>query len=228
MLDTQSSPSWIPARRWLREAEPAASSSVGWSPEASSVSPPSPERMWVEALKRREPAALALLYKRHRSRVAAILVRSLGSDDELPDLVQDVFVQVVKSLPSFRGDPDSLLAWIKRIATFTARRKIRSRRRRWWLRSADIAEGYEPTDGGPSPDVVCALQRLDAILAQLPAGECDVFRCRVVHGHSLQETADACGISLATVKRRLERARTLVHQAAEQDAFLVTMRSHRD
>jgi len=179
-----------------------------------------PERQWIEALRRRDPAAVEQLYRKYRSRVTAVLLNTAGGDDELADLVQETFAQALRSLPGFRGDHESLSAWITRIAVFTGRRRIRSRRRRWWLRPADAAEGMEPLDPRGDPRVTCALQRAEVILSRLPEGERQAFRTRVIDGMSLQEAADACSVSLATIKRRLERARASFQRHVEADPFL--------
>jgi len=50
------------------------------------------------------------------------------------------------------------------------------------------------------------------------------FRARIIDGLSLQEAADACNVSLATIKRRLDRARASFHRLADEDAFLREMR----
>lgn len=179
-----------------------------------------PERQWVDALRRREPAAVEKLYRKYKPRVTAVLVNTAGGDDELADLVQETFAQILRSLPGFRGDHECLSAWVTRIAVFTGRRRIRSRRRRWWLRPSDAAEGLEPFDPHADPRVACALRRAEALLSRLPEGERQAFQTRVIDGMSLQEAANACAVSLATIKRRLERARASFQRHVDADPFL--------
>jgi len=194
------------------------------APTAEYVPPtslPEPEdALSLHALRRRDPDAVELLFRRYRGRVTAVLLSTAGADRDLPDLVQEVFAQVLKSLPSFRGDRRSLAPWISRIAVFTARRCIRTRQRRWWLRPSDAAEGVEPECGQASPAIVCALTRAEAIIARLPAKEQLAFRKRFVEGLSLEQTAQGCNVSLATIKRWIDRARERFERYAAQDPFL--------
>jgi RNA polymerase sigma-70 factor (ECF subfamily) len=66
-----------------------------------------------------------------------------------------------------------------------------------------------------------ALRATYAVLAELPADERIVFALRHVDGMELIAVAGACGISLATVKRRLGRAQRTFCERAEKHAALV-------
>lgn len=207
----------VPRRR-------TAASLRAWTPEArkprDSQVPQSAQALDLVALRRRDPREVDKLFRRYRGRVTAVLLSTAGADHELADLVQEVFAQVLKSLPSFRGDMESLTPWISRIAVFTARRCIRTRRRRWWLRPSTAADGIEPVDVQASPAVFCALSRAEEIIERMPEKEQMAFRKRFVEGLSLEQSAAACNISLATVKRWLERARTRFDRYAAEDPYL--------
>ncbi|NMC71407.1 MAG: hypothetical protein GYA57_15260 [Myxococcales bacterium] len=82
----------------------------------------------LDALRRRDPAAVGALFERHARRVERLLLNVLGPDPDLPDLVQQAFLGALESLPSFRGDAASFVPWLNRVAVFTARKHVRRRR----------------------------------------------------------------------------------------------------
>ena len=59
-----------------------------------------------------------------------------------------------------------------------------------------------------SEEVREALEETYRVLDLMPADERIAFALRFVEGMELTEVADACGVSLATIKRRLSRAET--------------------
>lgn len=161
----------------------------------------------IEALVARDPDAVARLYDLQVERVERLVVAVMGPDRELDDIVQRVFLEVLSSLPSFRGSEEGMLvAFIDRITVNVARSWIRSRRRRAWLRFAAPAEIPDvPTSVG-DPRARAALAVALRVLESLPADERIAFGLRRVEGRRLEEIASMVDASLATVKRRIERA----------------------
>ena len=58
----------------------------------------------VRLAQRGDEFAQKELFKRHRREVARIVARALGPDAEIEDVVQDAFIQLFRSIDSFRGD----------------------------------------------------------------------------------------------------------------------------
>jgi RNA polymerase sigma-70 factor (ECF subfamily) len=175
---------------------------------------------FVAALRERQPAAVAVFFDRHASHVERLLVRLLGWDGELADLVHDVFVQALKSIPDFRSEIGSLRPWINRVTVHVARHAIRRRRSRRWLWTTDPAVMPEPADPGPQPEVVEALRRAYAVMDGLPLDERTAFTLRVIEQMPLAEVADACAVSPATCKRRVAKARARFERRAQRDPIL--------
>ena len=106
-------------------------------------------------------------------------------------------------------DPSALEPWLARVATHTARKIIRTRSRRRWLRRfTDSAEEerYEPSAIAFAPEARQALRAVYRVLDVLPADERIAFSLRFIDGMELTEVAAACGVSLATIKRRLSKS----------------------
>jgi RNA polymerase sigma-70 factor (ECF subfamily) len=159
----------------------------------------------VEAALRRDAVACTRLFNRYAPHVARVFARVLGTDDEIPDLVHDVFVMAFRDLGRL-SEPSALKAWLTAIAVNTARGHIRKRTRRRWLWF--FAPSDLPDTPGPSAneDILEATRATYAILDQLAPDDRIAFALRFIDGMELTEVADACDVSLATIKRRLARA----------------------
>lgn len=159
----------------------------------------------VEALRAGHPGAPEALYDRHAARVRQTLRSIMGPDDEIPDLLQEVFIRALNEIGSLR-DFRRLSSWLCGIAVFVARAQIRARSRRRYLRifapDQTRAQHVDP----PSSDARQALREIYAVLDEMPVNHRMAFVLRYIHGMSLVEAAEACGTSLATVKRWLARA----------------------
>jgi RNA polymerase sigma-70 factor (ECF subfamily) len=184
----------------LRGAQtPAARSSVVRLPGFNS------DAAIVSALRAGQGAGGAALFDRYQNHVRRVLVRVLGPDAELRDLVHDVFVSAIGSIDRL-DDPEALRSWLASIAAHRARAEIRQRvRRRWFsLRAHEDLPEVEAVVSTPEVDE--AVRTTYRVLQKLPADERIAFALRLIDGMELVDVADACQVSLATIKRRLSRA----------------------
>jgi RNA polymerase sigma-70 factor (ECF subfamily) len=160
----------------------------------------------VAALKTEQPGAMEALYDRYAPYIQRVLARVVGIDAALPSLLQDVFVEAFSSVGSIK-DGSRLRSWLTSIAVFTARGRIRKRSRRLSLWFSDSSSVPEVATAGIEPETREALRYADEILNKLPANERIAFVLRFMEGMELTEVADASRVSLATIKRRLSRAK---------------------
>ncbi len=172
----------------------------------------------VQAARARRPGAAAALFDRHAAHVRRVLVRVLGIDPEIPDLLHDVFVVALGDLDRL-DDATAVRAWLTTIAVYSARGLIRKRVRRRVLGSLLPLAG-ERTAVSASPEVTESLRAVYRVLDQLDADERIPFALRFVDGMELTEVAAACGVSLATIKRRLAKAQQRFLVAARDEAAL--------
>ncbi|MBI5488948.1 MAG: sigma-70 family RNA polymerase sigma factor [Deltaproteobacteria bacterium] len=182
--------------------------------------PDAPRALDLGSLRRREPAAVGAFFDDNVERVERLLMSVLGPDAELSDLVQQTFLAALRSFPAFRGEAWSLAPWLNRIAVHTARRHIRSRRVRRWLRFAAPGDVPDVPSAVASPAIRAALGRVYSILEHMPADERIALSLRFVGQLELTELAEATGVSLATAKRCLGRARDRFLDLARRDAVL--------
>ncbi len=162
----------------------------------------------------------AVIVERYGPYLERLLGRMVGWDPELPDLLQDVFLQAFLCLNELRN-PAALKGWLGRIAIFTARAWIRKRRlRRGWLRILAPEELPETNAVVPEPEVIEALQHTHVVLDALPPDERAAFVLRFVDGMKLREVANTCGVSLSTIKRTLSRAEKRFLAVTRRDPLL--------
>jgi RNA polymerase sigma-70 factor (ECF subfamily) len=202
---------------------PAPSASKFVAPQATGkvVRLPLPETdgALVAALRAGRSDAREALFDRYSNDVERVLYRILGPDPDIMDLLQDVFVAALTSLDKLRN-ADALRSWLTGIAVRKARKLI-VRRRRWRFISLEPAGGLPEREAHTATaEVSEALRSTYGLLAKLPADERIAFALRHIDGMELSAVATACGVSLATIKRRLSRAQqTFVAQARQLDSL---------
>jgi RNA polymerase sigma-70 factor, ECF subfamily len=177
------------------------------------------ERALVEALRSRHPGAAAALYERHAAAVHRALRSVLGPDPELQDLLQEVFIRALDSIAQLE-DHARLRSWLIGIGVFSARALIRRRARRSWLSLFSPQRVASTEQAPPSSEARLALREVYELLNRLPLDERMAFALRIIDGMSLPDAAEACGVSLATFKRRLSRAERAFADAAERRPLL--------
>jgi RNA polymerase sigma-70 factor (ECF subfamily) len=203
---------------------------LGASAVANSLSPASAalfqapagdaDRALVEALRAGEARAGEALFAAYAPYVRKVVTRVLGPDAEILDLVQDVFVIALESLHKLE-DPGALRPWLAQIAVFRARGCIR-KRQQWKLvrlfAPAVLAEARVDHADFEASEALVATYRL---LSSLGADERIAFALRFIDGMELGDVADACGVSLATIKRRIARAQERFIALARREPALV-------
>jgi RNA polymerase sigma-70 factor, ECF subfamily len=169
-----------------------------------------------------EPWAAAALLDRYGSMVERLIRRVMGHDPELADLVHDAFATILASVHQVRAG-EALKGWIAQVAVHSAHHAIRKRRATRWLCfwRAGMDPPAEPTTE-PALGPRDAVRRVYEVLDHLPADERVAFVLRFLEDMTVNEVAEACDVSLATIKRRLTRAERRFVAAAQRDPVLRT------
>ncbi len=166
------------------------------------------------------------IFREHAPRVFTLARRLLGNEADAEDVTQDVFVQVLRKLPTFRGE-SAFPTWLHRITVNAA---LAFRRKRA-LRE-DHRAPYDPLTGDFQEDgnhrapvrhwtlppdqlaVEHETHRLiEAAIDQLPENYRDVYVLADVEEMSNADIAEVFGLTVAAVKNRLHRARLLMRHA---------------
>ena len=152
-----------------------------------------------------DPTDFDSLFRRFSPYVASIGLRLLGRDDEIDDLVQDVFLEAHRGLKSVR-DAGAIKGWLARICVRRAVRRLRRRRVRAFLSLETLTHDAELVAPGASPEARAEVTQLYGKLERLAALERVVWVLRYLEGESLDDIAVLCACSKSTVQRRLRTA----------------------
>ena len=157
----------------------------------------------VERIRSDPAGAAPIVYARFAPSVNRVVWRLLGADPDHNDIVQQVFLRVFRDIRRLR-DPEKLEWWVQRIAANTIYELLRRRQvRRLFLKDqptethADLVRDVEVRD---------LLLRTKAVIDRLPVKERMVFMLYYVEGLTLAEVAEIGGYSVATAKRKVQRA----------------------
>jgi len=173
----------------------------------------------VTAVLNGHPGAAAALHDRYARRMHGLLYRILGPDSEIQDALHEAFVRALESLHNLR-DPSALDSWMMGVAVRTGRTVLQRRSRRGWLKVMSNDDLPEPTAAAPDPGHDEALSCTYRVLGRLDVDDRMALVLRFASGMTLTETAQACGVSLATIKRRLRRAEKAFQRMAETEPAL--------
>lgn len=184
----------------------------------SSRADPDPARL-VAGARAGEPWAQAAVFDLHATVVRRVLGRTIGPGADVDDALQEVFVQFFRSVHRLE-DPLALRSFLIGIAIRVAASELRRRRLRSWLTLT--FDGTVPDLESLSADTAgrAAVRQLYGILDELDPTSRLVFVLRHIEGLELADIAAAMGLSLSTMKRRLEKASTLVLRRVRSDAEL--------
>ncbi|MFJ7273430.1 RNA polymerase sigma factor SigM [Kitasatospora sp. NPDC098663] len=158
-----------------------------------------------------DPDAFGLLVNRHRDRLWAVALRTLGDREEAADALQDALVSAFRAAPGFQGR-SAVTTWLHRIVVNACLdRARRSATRRTTPLDEDprrldtLVGAAEPAD---SPVVRAEVQReLAAALAELPAEQRAALVLVDMQGYPVAEAAELLGVPVGTVKSRCARGR---------------------
>jgi RNA polymerase sigma-70 factor (ECF subfamily) len=147
--------------------------------------------------------------------VAGLAYRLLGRDSEVDDVVQDVFLALLRFHGSVR-EPNALRGWLATTTVRLSLRRLRARRLRVlsWL-GLDEAEPASVPAPGASGEEHAALVRVHAALAGVSASARVAWLLRYVEQERMEDVARLVGCSLTTAKRRVEAAQVAVKRALD-------------
>jgi RNA polymerase sigma-70 factor, ECF subfamily len=164
------------------------------------------------------------VFRDYAPRVYNLARRMLGNDADAEDVTQDVLVQVIRKLDTFRGEA-AFPTWLHRVTVNAALANRRKRARREEGRVHDPLDAF--TDDGhhadhvrPWPRLPEALaldqeqkQLIEQAIAGLPEMYRDVFVLADVEQMPNAEIGELLGLSVPAVKSRLHRARLMMRDA---------------
>ncbi|MGW0854566.1 RNA polymerase sigma factor SigM [Streptomyces sp. NPDC002690] len=157
-----------------------------------------------------EPDAFGELVRRHRDRLWAVALRTLGDREEAADAVQDALISAFRSAHTFRGQ-SAVTTWLHRItvnACLDRARKAASRRTSPVDTAERLDQLLEPHESAEAPAERQDLHReLLAALATLPPDQRAALILVDMQGYPVAEAALILDVPSGTVKSRCARGR---------------------
>ncbi|MET8176319.1 RNA polymerase sigma factor SigM [Streptomyces clavifer] len=157
-----------------------------------------------------EPDAFGELVRRHRDRLWAVALRTLGDREEAADAVQDALVSAFRAAHTFRGQ-SAVTTWLHRItvnACLDRARKAASRKTAPVDDAERLDQLLEPHESAEAPAERQDLHReLLAALATLPAEQRAALVLVDMQAYPVAEAARVLDVPTGTVKSRCARGR---------------------
>ncbi|HET9933238.1 MAG TPA: sigma-70 family RNA polymerase sigma factor [Polyangiaceae bacterium] len=175
----------------------------------------------VEAARQGDTAAIEALITLLAPRLLRAIRALMGpAHPDVEDLVQEVLVDLMDALPSFRGE-STLLHFAIRIAT----RKMTKKRRRahairaWleqWKRSE---EPLSSSPASPREELVAERRRglLRELLSELPEAQAEALVMRLSLGYSIEDIAEITRAPINTVRSRLRLGKEALRARVAND-----------
>ncbi|MER5883885.1 RNA polymerase sigma factor SigM [Streptomyces sp. NPDC001941] len=157
-----------------------------------------------------DPDAFGELVRRHRDRLWAVALRTLGDREEAADAVQDALVSAFRAAHTFRGQ-SAVTTWLHRItvnACLDRARKAASRKTSPVDDTERLEQLLEPHESAEAPAEREDLHRqLLAALAKLPVDQRAALVLVDMQGYPVAEAAEVLDVPTGTVKSRCARGR---------------------
>ncbi|MGW7330070.1 RNA polymerase sigma factor SigM [Streptomyces sp. NPDC054840] len=157
-----------------------------------------------------DPEAFGEIVRRHRDRLWAVALRTLGDREEAADAVQDALVSAYRAAHTFRGE-SAVTTWLHRItvnACLDRARKAASRRTAPLDDTDRLERLLEPHESAEAPAERQDLHRqLLAALSTLPADQRAALVLVDMQGYPVAEAARLLDVPTGTVKSRCARGR---------------------
>jgi len=196
-------------------------------------SPSATEVVLLERCKAGESAAWDTLIRKYEKSVYKFAYSLCRNHEEAGDIAGQVFLRLYQNLHTFRNEA-SFTSWLFRIVRNTYLDLCVRPAHRGHLsldagpnNDSEPSAGRDIMDPSPSPEAICMDNEVSQMLAKaimhLPAYQRQVLRMYHTEGKSYEEIAEATGLSIGTVKSRLNRARNMLRErlAPFQETLMV-------
>jgi RNA polymerase sigma-70 factor, ECF subfamily len=178
----------------------------------------------LAAVRAGDTRAATAIYERSRPVVSRTIRKLLQRpDQEHEDLSQQVMVEIVRTIDSYRGDCP-FAAWVSLLTARVVYKSLRRRQLERRLLTAISAPEAPLTDGPPARQAMLrsTIARIRTHLDQLDRDRTWAFLLHDVHGYDLREMAQIMGTSVAAAQSRLVRGRRDLHDRIAADPELAS------
>lgn len=170
-----------------------------------------------------DPEAFGVLFTRHRDRLWAVALRTMGNPADAEDGLQDALIAAFRRAGSFRGQ-SAVTTWLHRVVVNACLDRLRAGKVRAALPAGDDLELHvsraehttlTPVHQDPAQQAVDTERREQvlAALGALPAEQRAALVLVDMEGHSVAEAAEMLDCAVGTVKSRCSRGRRALAQS---------------
>ena len=151
---------------------------------------------------------MRMLWNQHAAHVDAVVRRFAADPDLAQDIAQEVWIQIFRALPTWRGEAQ-LRTWLHRLAI---NRTLNALRRTTRMALVETAIADDSAYVEQDADCRMLAQTIEEAVRKLSPGARTVFLLHDVEGFTHQEIATELGITPGGSKSQLFKARAKLRQ----------------
>lgn len=157
----------------------------------------------IQRAKTGDLEALEQIYRAYEGMVYTLARRLCRTEEDAEDVLQETFLEVCRSIRSFRGsEAGRLTAWVKRVAASKGLMRLRRERYR---ATDELQDDVVEVAGQHAVDVPLQMD-LEVALKRLPERSRTVVWLHDVEGYTHEDIAELMGMTLSFSKSQLARA----------------------
>ena len=165
------------------------------------------EQQMIALCKRGDRAAQKALFDSLSKKMFPLCIRYMGDRDAAEDVLQEGFISLFSKLDSYSGE-GSFEGWARKVFVNTALMTLRRNDVMKQTEDIEIARNVTGSETSALQDM--SYKELLDVVAELPPGFRTVFNLFLVEGYSHKEISEILGISEATSRSQLQRARVML------------------
>jgi RNA polymerase sigma-70 factor, ECF subfamily len=187
-----------------------------------------PDALLVKNYMAGDENALAILIKRHQSKIYGFIYSKIADRDITDDIFQDTFVKVIKTLKSQSyNEEGKFLPWVMRIAHNLIVDHFRKGKKMPMLRETEEFSIFTIlTDNSPTIEGKLIAEQIEGdlvkIIEELPDDQKEVLMMRIYQDLSFKEISDLTGVSINTALGRMRYAILNMRKVIEKNQIILT------
>lgn len=175
-----------------------------------------------------DESALAILIKRHQSKLYGFIYSKVSDRDISDDIFQDTFIKVIKTLKSNSyNEEGKFLPWVMRIAHNLIVDHFRKNKKMPMTRETEEFSIFSiMTDNSLNVEGQIITEQvendLQRLIFELPDDQREVLHMRIYQDLSFKEIADMTGVSINTALGRMRYALMNLRKIIEKNKIILT------
>jgi len=187
-----------------------------------------PDAVLVKSYIDGDENALAILIKRHQSKIYGFIYSKVSDRDIADDIFQDTFIKVIKTLKlNSYNEEGKFLPWVMRISHNLIVDHFRKNKKMPMYRETEEFSIFSiMTDSSPNVENRIITEQvendLQRIINELPEDQREVLQMRIYQDLSFKEIADMTGVSINTALGRMRYALMNLRKVIEKNKIILT------